>query len=69
MLMNSEPIINSTLESNTTYEDYISIPPLVENFPSSYTLLTDQDFEVTYNNYTDEYSEGKGQRANGTAVD
>lgn len=56
--MDQEPVINSTLASNTTYEDYISIPPIVDNFPSSYTLLTDNDFEVTYHNYTDEYLEG-----------
>jgi hypothetical protein len=58
LLMNSEPVLNSTLETNTTYEDYISIPPLVENFPSSFTLLTDDDFAVIYNNYTDDYQDG-----------
>lgn len=66
--MNQEPVINSTLESNTTYEDYISIPPLAQNFPSSYTLLTDDDFIETYNNYTDDYLEGVLRRKNGTSA-
>jgi hypothetical protein len=66
--MNQEPVLNSTLETNTTYQDYISIPPLVENFPSSYTLLTDKDFEVTFTNYTDEYILGERSRANGVSA-
>ena len=64
--MNQEPVLESTLETNTTYEDYISIPPLAQNFPSSYTLLTDDDFDETYNNYTDDYLEGVNKRKNGT---
>jgi hypothetical protein len=47
ILMNAEPVLNSTLPSDT-FVDTISIPPLVANFPSSYTLLTNQDFYVTY---------------------
>jgi hypothetical protein len=66
ILMNQEPVLESTLETNTTYEDYISIPPLAQNFPSSYTLLTDDDFDETYNNYTDDYLEGVNKRKNGT---
>lgn len=57
--------MESPLPSNTTYQDYISVPPLVENFPTSYTLLSGRDFEVTYTNYTDEYLEGIIQRDQG----
>jgi hypothetical protein len=65
ILMNQEPVLESPLPSNTTYQDYISVPPLVENFPTSYTLLSGRDFEVTYTNYTDEYLEGINQRDQG----
>ena len=57
LLMNQEPIIPSegikTEVSN--FEDTVSIPLLLDNFPSSFTLLNQDDFNVTYFNYTDEY--------------
>lgn len=52
--MNAEPVERSQLP-NETLVDSISIPALVSNLPSSYTLLTDDDFSVLYQNYTDDY--------------
>ena len=48
------------------YEDYISVPPLLDNLPSSYTLITDEDFDITLKNYTQDYVLAQEQIANGT---
>ena len=43
---------------NVTYADDRSIPIIVDDFPTSYTLLSENDFEVSFNNYTDDYLDG-----------
>lgn len=57
--MNVQPIVNSSLNVwNVTYADDRSIPIIVDDFPTSYTLLSENDFEVSFNNYTDDYLDG-----------
>lgn len=41
------------IEAATLFQDN-SVVTLMENLPSSYVLATDFDFEVTFNNYTED---------------
>jgi len=57
ILMNREPIIrqqNATLLENNNWMDD-SVLDLYANLPSSYTLVTDEDFRVTMRNYTEDW--------------
>ena len=49
-------MIPTPLNDSMQWIDAISVPPIVKNFPNSYSLLSNQDFIANYTNYTEGYS-------------
>ena len=62
ILVNQCPVIPSNLTSGLC--DTVSIQPIIANLPTTYTLLTNVDFNVTYKNYTANSSLSGNQSVN-----